>query len=734
MLHLPALISDLAIILVTAGFVSVLFKKLGQPVVLGYLLAGILVGPEFAFFPTVQDRASIQVWAEIGVIVLLFALGLEFSFKKLSQVGRGATITALVEVFAMFGVGYAVGQLFDWNQIDSLFLGGVLAISSTTIIIRSFEELGLKQKKFAQLVFGVLIVEDLFAILLLVLLSTIAISQSFQGLQLLESTLRLSFFLTLWFVGGLFLVPYTLKKIRPYLNEETTLIVSLGLCLGMVTLAASTGFSPALGAFIMGTLLAETSEVKRIEKLISPVRDLFAAVFFVSVGMLFQFSILKDQWGVLIVLIAVTIVGKSVSSAIGALISGQRLNTSVKAGLSLGQIGEFSFIIATLGLTLKVTSEILYPLVVAVSVVTTFTTPYMIRSSDWINNKLLAALPVKLITRLNSEIQVESSANGKKLQLSILKLFLNSIAVVAFALLAKQLLAPLMINQGLSAELSELLALAFALTASLPFFWAIVVRPSSWTLNQARYENISTLLDRGIMALGLRVTVVIALIGFIVGRFTSASNSFALFLALTAFVGFVGFKNFASIYKWLEEQFMQQLKNQTSHTKQLRLTPWNVQLVEIKVHPDSPAVGLKISDLVAKNVSGVLVAVIQRGQRKILNPRHDEILMPFDTLSVIGNEAATDSLISFLAKSVPSAFDEKSAEEFGLFEIEVSSESPFANKSIRDSNVRESTGGLIVGLERGAERKLNPPADTLIQVQDRLWIVGEKALLGDVKF
>jgi CPA2 family monovalent cation:H+ antiporter-2 len=734
LLHLPALISDLAIILVTAGFVSVLFKKLGQPVVLGYLLAGILVGPEFAFFPTVQDRASIQVWAEIGVIVLLFALGLEFSFKKLSQVGRGATITALVEVFAMFGVGYAVGQLFDWNQIDSLFLGGVLAISSTTIIIRSFEELGLKQKKFAQLVFGVLIVEDLFAILLLVLLSTIAISQSFQGLQLLESTLRLSFFLTLWFVGGLFLVPYTLKKIRPYLNEETTLIVSLGLCLGMVTLAASTGFSPALGAFIMGTLLAETSEVKRIEKLISPVRDLFAAVFFVSVGMLFQFSILKDQWGVLIVLIAVTIVGKSVSSAIGALISGQRLNTSVKAGLSLGQIGEFSFIIATLGLTLKVTSEILYPLVVAVSVVTTFTTPYMIRSSDWINNKLLAALPVKLITRLNSEIQVESSANGKKLQLSILKLFLNSIAVVAFALLAKQLLAPLMINQGLSAELSELLALAFALTASLPFFWAIVVRPSSWTLNQARYENISTLLDRGIMALGLRVTVVIALIGFIVGRFTSASNSFALFLALTAFVGFVGFKNFASIYKWLEEQFMQQLKNQTSHTKQLRLTPWNVQLVEIKVHPDSPAVGLKISDLVAKNVSGVLVAVIQRGQRKILNPRHDEILMPFDTLSVIGNEAATDSLISFLAKSVPSAFDEKSAEEFGLFEIEVSSESPFANKSIRDSNVRESTGGLIVGLERGAERKLNPPADTLIQVQDRLWIVGEKALLGDVKF
>lgn len=732
MLHLPALISDLAIILVTAGFVSVLFKKLGQPVVLGYLLAGILVGPEFAFFPTVQDRASIQVWAEIGVIVLLFALGLEFSFKKLSQVGRGATITALVEVFAMFGVGYAVGQLFDWNQIDSLFLGGVLAISSTTIIIRSFEELGLKQKKFAQLVFGVLIVEDLFAILLLVLLSTIAISQSFQGLQLLESTLRLSFFLTLWFVGGLFLVPYTLKKIRPYLNEETTLIVSLGLCLGMVTLAASTGFSPALGAFIMGTLLAETSEVKRIEKLISPVRDLFAAVFFVSVGMLFQFSILKDQWGVLIVLIAVTIVGKSVSSAIGALISGQRLNTSVKAGLSLGQIGEFSFIIATLGLTLKVTSEILYPLVVAVSVVTTFTTPYMIRSSDWINNKLLAALPVKLITRLNSEIQVESSANGKKLQLSILKLFLNSIAVVAFALSAKQLLAPLMINQGLSAELSELLALAFALTASLPFFWAIVVRPSSWTLNQARYENISTLLDRGIMALGLRVTVVIALIGFIVGRFTSASNSFALFLALTAFVGFVGFKNFASIYKWLEEQFMQQLKNQTSHTNQLRLTPWNVQLVEIKVHPDSPAVGLKISDLVAKKISGVLVAVIQRGQRKILNPRHDEILMPFDTLSVIGHEAATDSLISFLAKSVPSALDEKSNDEFGLFEIEVSSESPFANKSIRDSNVRESTGGLIVGLERGAERKLNPPADTLIQVQDRLWIVGEKALFGEL--
>ncbi|MFP5459830.1 MAG: cation:proton antiporter, partial [Bacteriovoracia bacterium] len=356
MTHLPGLIQDLGFILMTAAAVTLLCKFLKQPVVLGYLIAGFLVGPHVPWVPTITDMESIKVWAEIGVIFLLFSLGLEFSFKKLVKVGGASSITALFEIVFMLVAGFFTGQIIGWSRMDSLFLGGILSISSTTIIVRAFEELGLKKKGFTNLVFGVLIVEDLAAILLLVLLSTVAATQTLSGTALLNSSVQLVFFLVTWFLLGIYLLPGLLNRIKPWLSNETMLIVSLGLCLMMVLVATRVGFSPALGAFVMGSLLAETREGHRIEEILVPVRDLFAAIVFVSVGMLIDPRILVEHGGVILVLTVVTIIGKFLSSATGALVSGQSLKTSVQAGMSLAQIGEFSFIIATLGMTLGVTN------------------------------------------------------------------------------------------------------------------------------------------------------------------------------------------------------------------------------------------------------------------------------------------------------------------------------------------------------------------------------------------
>jgi CPA2 family monovalent cation:H+ antiporter-2 len=401
MAHVPHLITDLALILFAAGVVSLLFKKLNQPVVLGYIIAGLLVSPNYSLFPTVTEVDSIKIWAEIGVIFLLFSLGLEFSFKKLVKVGSTAAITGLFEVTAMLITGYFAGQLLGWGKMDSIFLGGIIAISSTTIIFRAFDELGLKAKKFTGTVIGILVIEDLAAVLLMVLLSTLAVSQKFQGGEMLASVFKLGFFLVLWFLMGIYLLPGLLKKLSKHISDETLLIISIALCLGMVLFAANVGFSAALGAFIMGSILAETTQAERIVQVLKSVKDLFGAVFFVSVGMLINPGILITYIVPVILLTFIVMLGKTFFVTSGALISGVPLKQSVQAGTSLSQIGEFSFIIATLGLTLGVTSDFLYPIAVGVSVITTFTTPYMIRFAEPLHGFLNRVLPTKWLQIIN---------------------------------------------------------------------------------------------------------------------------------------------------------------------------------------------------------------------------------------------------------------------------------------------------------------------------------------------
>jgi CPA2 family monovalent cation:H+ antiporter-2 len=455
MAHLPQLIEDLALILLAAGVFTLLFKRLKQPQVLGYLIAGFLVGPHFPLFPTVTDTDSIETWAEIGVIFLMFSLGLEFSFKKLARVGGPAGITAIVEVAGMLLLGYLAGRVLGWSNMDSLFLGGILSISSTTIILRAFGELGVKQQPFARLVFGTLIVEDLVAILLLVLLSTLA-TGGFQGGAVLNSLLRLGFFIVLWFISGIYLIPTALRIARPWMNGETLLIVSVALCMGMVILCTGAGFSAPLGAFMMGSILAETRDAEKIEHLTEPLKNLFGAIFFVSVGMLIDPGVLVHYWVPILIITGVTLVGKFLTSGLGALLSGQSLETSVRTGLSLAQIGEFSFIIATLGLQLKVTSPFLYPIAVAVSALTTFATPYLIRAGAGMKERPgpapLPAAPWRAV--------------GQRF---LMLLLVNGVLLVAIVwLLRRTSLHPYVIA-GLTLVLSS------------PFLWALAFRKASFS-------------------------------------------------------------------------------------------------------------------------------------------------------------------------------------------------------------------------------------------------------------
>lgn len=408
---LPALISDLGLILITAAAAALLFKKIRQPLVLGYLIAGYLAGPHFNFFPTVTDTHSIEVWAEIGVIFVLFSLGLEFSFKKLLKVGGTSAITSGVQLTSMIVIGYVTGILLGWKQIDSIFLGAMLAMSSTTIILRAFDELNLKGKKFAGIVFGALIIEDIVAILMMVLLATISVSQKFSGVELFDSVLKLVFFLILWFLAGIFVIPTLLKKSRNLLNEESLLLLALGLCLMMVISASAAGFSSALGAFIMGSIIAETIFSERIIEVVKPVKHLFGAVFFVSVGMMINPQTLVEYAVPVAIITFVTIFGKTTTTFIGSLISGQPLKQAVQVGSSLSQIGEFSFIIATLGMTLKVTSDFLYPVIVAVSAITTFASPFLIKGADGFSQFLERALPTKVLTQIE-----KYSANAQRVR------------------------------------------------------------------------------------------------------------------------------------------------------------------------------------------------------------------------------------------------------------------------------------------------------------------------------
>ncbi len=732
MLHLPELIQDLGFILIAAAVVSLIFKRFKQPVVLGYLIAGIIVGPHVSITPTVVEADSLKIWAEIGVIFLLFGLGLEFSFKKLAKVGVSVSITAVFEIVFMIGLGFLAGLFLGWSTMDSLFLGGILSISSTTIIVRAFDELNLKSRRFVKVVFGVLIVEDLVAVLLLVLLSTVAVTRSFSGAELVLSALKLMFFVIIWFVLGIYSLPTFLQKIRKHLNDETTLIVALGLCLLMVIVATKTGFSAALGAFVMGSILAETRDGKTIESLLNPVKNLFAAIFFVSVGMLIDPIVLKNHFGVILFLTVITIVGKLLSTTLGALISGQSLRHSVQAGMSLAQIGEFSFIIATLGLTLKVTSEILYPIAVAISGITTFTTPYLIRLSDPLCAWIEKVLPSDLKLRLERyQSNVSSSASGRTQSywsINGSKIILNAVIVLGFVYFARKYLSPFVFERFGDSTPVFLCLTSLVLLISSPFLWALAISQSAYHSNNT-IRSVETFFSLFRMALG------VTLVGFIIRQFIPFKGVSSI-LVFTLFVlSFVLMKLAKPIYVRMEKIFISNLEDRqkSTHSHRPQLAPWDATLAEYVLSPESELVAMTLRECALKERFGVTITLIERGNKRIIAPSRDEFLFPYDRLFLIG----TDEQLS-KALDVIEVKEEKQSVEglevYGLEPVLLSDNSLFRGKSIRDSGLREKVNGLIVGLERNGLRILSPDSSTVLHPHDLIWIVGDRIKIQALKY
>ena len=731
--HLESLISDLGLILMTAGVAVLLFKSIKQPLVLGYLIAGFLAGNHFDFFPSVKEIKSVEVWAEIGIIFLLFSLGLEFSFKKLMKVGGTASTTAITQIITMVFIGYWVGQWMDWSKMDSIFLGVILSVSSTTIILKTFDELGVKAKNFAGIVIGSLIVQDIVAILMMVLLSTIAVSQQFSGLGLLESILKLAFFLTIWFLGGIFLIPTLLKRAKHLLTDEMLLIISLALCLMMVILATNAGFSAALGAFIMGSIIAETTQAEHIEHLVKPVKDLFGAVFFVSVGMLIDPQAIYEHAFPILILSLVTILGQSISSTLGAIVSGQPLKESIQTGMSLSQIGEFSFIIATMGITLQATGSFLYPIVVAVSAITTFTTPFMIKFSTPFSEYLSKKLPrkwTKRIERYSANAQaIKTLSNWQTvLNTSLIQVTIFSVIIVAVILVSSKFILPLIDNYPFGNGLVALLTLLFL----SPFFWALSFRPVA-------VNEVAILMEerkyRGPIAMLFlfRILLTAFLIGFLLKIFFSPKITLITLIAAMS-IYFVFRKKLHVQYHKIEKHFLTNLyARETVKTRrsQSELSPWDGHMAYFEIAPTSNIIGKTLRELQIREQMGINIATIKRGDVMINIPKRNERLFPRDEICVIGTDAQVQEFKTYLDQheiDVPLTAIEP---EIVLQQVELKNES-YLGKTIRESKLREKTSGLVVGIEKKGKRNLNPESHIILEKDDILWIVGDKKLLADL--
>jgi CPA2 family monovalent cation:H+ antiporter-2 len=732
--HLPTLITDLALLLACAGGVTLLFRKLKQPVVLGYIVAGLLIGPSLEAFPTVGDVASIRTWAEIGVIVLLYAMGLEFSFKRLLQLGKTVAGTAVVEIGGMFALGYAAAAFLGWQGPDRIFLGGAVAISSTTIIFRAFDELGLRSKKFTDIVLGVLVVEDLVAILLLVLLPNLVTGQPLQGDDVLWTLGRLLGFLVAWFLLGTFVLPSVLKRLASGLQGETLLVFSLALGLGMAVWSVYLGYSPALGAFAMGSLLADTVWGHRIAQAIKPIQTLFGAVFFVSVGILIDPSALLDYWPVVLGLAVLVAVGKSVLVSSGALAAGVPLKQAVQAGSSMVQIGEFSFIVAGLGLTLGVMRPELYPILVGVSILTTFLTPYSMRAAQPVVDYLHRRLPPSVVRNLEAYSSNTQRLDGEARWHSALRFYLQTVglnAAVSLLILVgvDRWMAPLL-SSFMPGNWGRGIAAAAGLALAGPFLWALVAKkPRSGAAAQLW-------LDRGyskgplVMVEIVRHAVALALVVVHLRLLFNSWIALGGGALLAAAAAVLLKQRLQHLHQRLERHFWSnyhEKDRQESDERRDYLSPWDAHLSRMTVPPNADFVGRTLESLAWREQFGINVAYIERGSRVIYAPSRVEMLYPHDQIGLLGTDAQLDSLLATWQLDAEGSGPDW---EMELLQVPIDDQCLLAGQSIRDSELRERTKGLVVGLERKGERVLNPPSGTVLQRGDVLWMVANKAALG----
>lgn len=737
--ELPHLVKDLALILVVASIVTIVFKKLKQPLVLGYVVAGFLVSPHMPYIMSVADRADISTWGDIGVMFLLFSLGLDFSFKKILKMGASPIISTCSIVFCMMMLGIVTGHLFGWSRMDSIFLGGMLAMSSTTIIYKAFDDLGLRQQRFAGLVMSVLILEDILAIVMMVMLSAIANGSNPDGGQMIGSLMKIGFFLILWFVVGIFLIPLMLRSMRKFINNETLLIVALGLCCAMAVLSTKVGFSSAFGAFVMGSILAETIEAERIIKVVEPVKNLFGAVFFVSVGMLVDPAILVEYSWPIVTLVLVIILGQVIFGSLSFLIGGQSLKSAMQCGFSMAQIGEFSFIIASLGLSLGVIGKFLYPVVVAVSVITTFLTPYMIRMATPAYGMLERRLPKKWIMAMNNLTLAKQTTQPEAKWRTLIKQMVRitviysilsgaSIALMFtfFLPFVRQLLPHWWANAACG-----LLTLLFI----SPFLRAIMMKKNHseefkalWNSNP--YNRLPL-----ILTIIVRVVVASAFVFYICYYLTRFTNALMISIALAAVALMIISRSLKKRSIKMERLFMQNLRSREIVAEVMgrrrplyegRLLDRDVHISDFTIPEDSLWAGKMLRELEFRNRYGVHISSILRGSQRINIPNGGTILFPGDNIQAIGSDDQLTAFSEALNTELHDKDPEIEKREMKLHQVVINRNGIFAGKTLRDSGIRDVYNCMVVGLEEGKENLSQMDPSHKLRHGEAIWIVGEQ--------
>ena len=744
-----SLIQDLALILVVAGIVTLLFRKLRQPLVLGYIVAGFLVSPHMPYIMSVVERRNIQTWADIGVMFLLFSLGLDFSFKKIMKMGASPMISACSIIFCMTVLGICVAHAFGWSRMDCIFLGGMLAMSSTTIIFKAFDDMSLRQHHFASVVISVLILEDILAIVMMVMLAAISGGNNPDGGEMAQSILRIVFFLVLWFVVGIFAIPLFLRHIRKLMSNETLLIVSLGLCCLMAVISAKAGFSSAFGAFVMGSILAETVEADKIERIVEPVKNLFGAIFFVSVGMLVDPSILISYYIPILSIVLTIIIGQSVFGSFSFLLGGESLRNAIRCGFSMAQIGEFAFIIASLGLSLGVISDFLYPVVVAVSVITTFLTPYMMKASVACYGYLERHLPKRLqrsITLMSGrDPQHSDSDKGnwhKLLRAMVINTMIYSILSIAVIAISITMLLPFLrsvipssTNSSMpSTWIANLLCGIVTIIAISPFLRAIVMKKNHseefqalWSENRInRFPLVFTIICRTIIAM--------AFVFYVCNYLTHFTNAILITVAVIAIVLMVMSRKLKRHSIRLERLFVMNLRSRDIAAQargkrrplyEGRLLDRDIHIAEIEIPEDSRWAGKRLSQLRLRNRFGVHVSSILRGIRRINTPSGDCIIFPGDKIQAIGSDSQLAKFSTAADIEIYQEDTEIERKEMQLKQLLVTSESMFIGKTLSESKIRDEYHCMVVGLDTGKKNLTMISPTYRFEDGDIIWIVGE---------
>ncbi len=735
----------MALILTLAAGASIIFKLLKQPVVLGYIVAGFIASPHFSLLPSVGNEANIEFWAQIGIIVLLFSLGLEFSFKKLINAGGSAMATALIIVLGMMGTGFVIGKSMGFSSVNSIFLGAMLSMSSTTIILKALTDLNLRHRKFVPGVFAVLIVEDLFAVVMMVILSSIAINKTVEGTELVKSILKLAFFLIIWFVVGVFLIPTIFRRFRKVISDEMMLVIAMGLCFLMAIFSVESGFSLALGAFVMGSILAGTPDAERIERIVGPVKDLFGAVFFISVGMMVNPEVIVQYAGTITLLSVVVIVGMIIFGTTGMLATGQPLKIAMESGFSLTQIGEFSFIIATLGTTLGVLDGSIYPIIVTVSVITTFTTPFFIKAATPFYKQVEKRLPKKwsiLLDGYSKTANADVKPSHRTMWVSIVKrhairLVLYSAVIVAAIFLLRSYLIPLLIKllmSVMSHDLAMLLCIIGSLLVLSPFFYAIITpsfdRRERKELMEAHANGVVVMPRVVMMLVGGMLTV-----GFITSLLYGFYSSIVSIVVAVIYIVVLLLLLAPMAKKQLEnveKRFISNVNERENRRtgKENNLVS-DMHLAYMTVGHDCPFVGERLKNANLSRKYGVNVVTILRNSVRYNIPTGDMRIFPGDQIGVIGTDEQIQTLLPLLEATKPIPVDSGGEIKFTHFTL--SDKSPLLGKRLGDTSLREDYKSMIVAIERGSENYISPTPDIVFDEGDILWIVGDMRLMKGLK-